>query len=90
MRLCSNMFCFLQLILVDKEVHNNMLNPLSANFTKWSNTLKQFVGKLPTNCLNVFDHLVGLALKGLSKNNKFHIDATESLSPNLASSVRLI
>ena len=40
-------------------------NPLSANFTKWSNTLKQFVGKLPTNCLSMFDHFVGLALKGL-------------------------
>ena len=38
---------------------------LSANPTKWSNTLKQFVGKLPTNCLSVFDHFVGLALKGL-------------------------
>ena len=24
-----------------------ILNPLSANFTKWSNTLNQFVGKLP-------------------------------------------
>ena len=24
-----------------------ILDPLSANFTKWSNTLKQFVGKLP-------------------------------------------
>ena len=42
------------------------INPLSANFTKWSNTLKQFVDKLPTNCLNVFDHYVGLALKRLS------------------------
>ena len=31
-------------------------NPLSANLTKWSNTLKQFVGNLPTNCLSVFDH----------------------------------
>ena len=41
------------------------INPLSANPTKWSNTLKQFVGKLPTNCLSVFDHFVGLALKGL-------------------------
>ena len=37
------------------------LNPLCANFTKWSNTL----GKLPTNCLSVFDHFVKLALKGL-------------------------
>ena len=42
------------------------LNPLSANFTKWSNTLKQFVGNLPTNCFSVFDHFVGLVLKGLS------------------------
>ena len=42
------------------------LNPLSANFTKWSNTLKQFISKLPTNCLSEFDHFVGLALKGLT------------------------
>ena len=41
-----------------------VFNPLSANPTKWSNTLKQFVGKLPTNCLSVFDHFVGLAFKG--------------------------
>ena len=40
------------------------LNLLSVNLTKWSNTLKQFVGKLSTNCLSVFDHFVGLALKG--------------------------
>ena len=37
---------------------------LSANPTKWSNTLKQFLGDMPTNCLSVFDHFVGLALKG--------------------------
>ena len=30
------------------------INPLSANFIKWS------------NCLSVFDHFVGLALKGLT------------------------
>ena len=44
-----------------------LINPLSAKFIKWSNTLKQFVGKLPTNCLSVFDHFLGLALKGLRK-----------------------
>ena len=44
----------------------NNFNPLSASFTKWSNTLKQFVGNLPTNCLSVFDRSVGLALKGLT------------------------
>ena len=50
------------------EKGNAKLNPLSANFTKWSNTLKQFVGNLPTNCLSVFDHFVGLALKRLKEN----------------------
>ena len=41
------------------------LNPLNANPTKWPNTFKQFVGKLPTNCLSVFDYFVKLALNGL-------------------------
>ena len=40
-------------------------NPLSVNTTKWSNTHKQLVGSSPTNSLSVFDHFVGLALKGL-------------------------
>ena len=43
-------------------------NPLSANPEKWSNTLKQFVRKFPTNCLSVFDHFMNLALKGLRIN----------------------
>ena len=43
-------------------------NRLIVNPTKWSNTLKQFVGNLPTNCLIVFDHFVILALKGLRHN----------------------
>ena len=42
------------------------LNPLTTNPTKWSNRLKQFVGKLPMNCLSLFDYFVKLALKGLS------------------------
>ena len=41
------------------------INPLSANPKKWPNTLKKFVGKLPTNCLSVFGHFIYLALKGL-------------------------
>ena len=47
-------------------------NPLSANPTKWSNTLKQFVGKKPTNCLSVFDHFVKLALKRLKYFTVFY------------------
>ena len=45
---------------------SSVISPLSGNPTKWSNTLKQFVDKLPTNCLSVFDHFVGLGLKGLN------------------------
>ena len=45
----------------------SLFNPLITNPTKWSNTLKLFVGKLPTNCLSGFDHFVGLALKELKK-----------------------
>ena len=46
--------------------HQITFNPLSTNPPKWSNTLKQVVGKLPTNCLSVFDNFVELALKGLT------------------------
>ena len=45
--------------------HIAQLNPLRANPTKWPNTLKQFVVKLPTNCLSVFGHFDNLALKSL-------------------------
>ena len=44
------------------------LIPLSANLEKWSNTLKQIVGNLPTICLSVFDYFMNLALKGLYWN----------------------
>ena len=54
-----------------------LFNALSANPTKWPNTLKQFVGKLPTNCLSVFGHFVKLALKWLKRIsfiwNEFHL-----------------
>ena len=43
----------------------NSFNPLGAKLTKWPNTLTQVVRNLPTNCLSVFGHFVGLALKGL-------------------------
>ena len=40
------------------------VNPLSTNPTKWSNTLKHIVFKLPTNCRRI-DHFMGLTLKEL-------------------------
>ena len=47
-------------------VRELLINPLSANTTKWSNTLKQFVSNLARKCLGMFDHFVALAPKGLS------------------------
>ena len=47
-----------------------ILNPLSGNHTEWSNTPKQIIGNLPTNCLSVFDHFGGLVLKGLMSRTK--------------------
>ena len=44
-------------------------NPLNAKPTKWPNILKQFVGNLAANFLNVFDHFVGLVFKGLIFQN---------------------
>ena len=49
------------------ELNIIKVNHLSVNPTKWSNTLKQSVGNLPTNCLSVFDNFVGWALKGLTR-----------------------
>ena len=54
-----------------------MLIPLSANPTKWSNTLKQSVVNLPTNCLNVFDQFVGLTLRGLKTVLELDITDTQ-------------
>ena len=50
------------------KARDETINPLSVKFIKWSNTLKQIVGKLLTICLSVFDHFSGLALKGLTKH----------------------
>ena len=50
---------------------NMTTNSLSADPTKWSNTLKQFVGNLPTNWLSMFDRFVILALKGLRLTNYY-------------------
>ena len=54
----DSFYKFVMKIIVMKII---VVNPLTANFTKWSNTFK------PTNCLSVFDHFMGLALKRLRK-----------------------
>ena len=55
-------------------------NPLSANPEKWSNTLKQIVGNLPTICLSVFDHFMNLALKGLTRNGSYNMHSKKTQS----------
>ena len=55
---------FLDIEFLIQGIENQQVNPLSANPTKWLNTLEQFVGKLPTNCL-VFGHFMEFPLKGL-------------------------
>ena len=47
-------------------LNSMVIDPLSANPIKWSNTLK------PTSCLSVFDYFVGLALEGLSLLTLFY------------------
>ena len=58
---------------ISQQIKRLDINPISANPTKWPNTLKQFVAKLPTNCLSVFGHFVNLVLKGLIKLQKKEI-----------------
>ena len=50
---------------MDKIEHMRRITLLSTNPTEWPNTLKQFVGSCRQIFLRVFDHFVGLALKGL-------------------------
>ena len=44
---------------------HEMIDPLRANPTKWPNTLTTIRRLLQTNYLRVFEHFVGLELKGL-------------------------
>ena len=54
------------------ENTSKYVNPLSAKPTKWSNT-QTICRQQPTNCLSVFDHLEGLALKGLTLKTFRHL-----------------
>ena len=74
--MCSSIIDYLYNAWCHRNIHNYpstsiLFNPLSASLKKWSNTIKQFVSNLPMNCLSLFDHYVGLALKGLGMCNYF-------------------
>ena len=70
----------LTLIYTHSYTNRSPSNSFSANFTKWSNALKQFLGNLPTNCLSVFDHFVRLTLKGLIELEKVGQVATNNIA----------
>ena len=55
-------------LCIELSLYPRSLKAWSINPTKWLNTLKQFVGNLPTNCLSFLDHFVKLALTGLMKS----------------------
>ena len=59
-------FGILVFCVIAHTMLSSYFNPLSVKLTKWPNILKQFVGNLPTNCLSVFGHFVGVAPKGLN------------------------
>ena len=50
----TNFKCLFQKMLNFLPCTLTFLNPLSATLAKWPNTVKQFVGNLPTNCLSVW------------------------------------
>ena len=54
-------------LIVKSKIYKNVILTLKAPN---SYALKQFVGKLPTNCLSASDHFVGLALKGLQEDHQ--------------------
>ena len=60
---CQNYIITLQKYLLEGWTPPQ-INPLYDNPTKWSNT-QAILQQQPTNCLNMFDRFVGLALKGL-------------------------
>ena len=67
----------------------NTFDPLDANPTKCSNILKEF--NLPTNCLSVFDHFVGLVRvknsSGLQPLTSWRLLLTLSRKKNVANLV---
>ena len=53
-----------------------LFNPLSANPTKWSNTLKQFVDSLPTNCCLTILWVAAERVKITKKRGLVHYTVT--------------
>ena len=59
-------------------------------FSKWSNTLKQVVGNLPTNCLSVFDHFKGLNTSKSHEHDDTSIYMVKICDSSIVKSLSLI
>ena len=60
--LASNSLTSVFIVRKNSSAHQTYIPPFKREPHKWSNTLKQ----QPANCLRLFDHFVGLVLKGLT------------------------
>ena len=62
----ENFSDFLFMIEIFSHFFRTSFNSLSANLKKMVKHTQTICRQQPTNCLNVFDHFVGLVLKGLT------------------------
>ena len=84
-----SLFCFTFHLLIGKFLlfqlwtpqFESTVNPWSANPRKWSNTLKIIHRLLLTNFLSVFDHFVGLVLRGLNLYGKVYSISEKTFLP---------
>ena len=67
----TNNFC--EGTAAKRKIYINVNRLYKCSTPRNGETLKQFVGNLLTNCLSVFDHYVGLALKGLNRFFPFRL-----------------
>ena len=67
----TNNFC--EGTAAKRKIYINVNRLYKCSTPRNGETLKQFVGNLLTNCLSVFDHFVGLALKGLNRFFPFRL-----------------
>ena len=67
----SQLLLALSCVALQKGQLTYLINSLSTNPIKCSNTLKQFVGNR-RRIMSAFDHFVGLGLKGLNGGSKLY------------------
>ena len=69
----NHFFTSLDVVSPRGPIRNNSINPLKSQPHKMVKHNKIIHQQQPTNCLSVFDHFVGFALKGLKQQNCFSL-----------------